>query len=439
MTNKELKFSGTIKSKNTFFYVKSVLVITCILFIIIGINSIARAGTIDDLKTKIGATNLNRTQLEAEIAQYQKQINDIQGQSNTLKNTIASLDISRNKLLTEIKLTQNKIDGAVLDIEELSLEINNKDNQIDKNSSAIGRLFRQINETESINSIEAILSTKSLSDLWTDIDTNIQLQTKIREQIDQMQVAKKDLQTAKQKSEKIKKDLLAYQNDLQNQKLILESAKKEKNTLLTQTKNTESNYKKILAQKLALKEAFDQEIAKYESQLKLAVDPKSLPTAGKGILVWPLDSIRITQNFGKTVDSARLYVSGTHNGVDFAASIGTKVKSAGNGVIAGTGDTDIVCSGASFGKWVFIRYDNGLASIYGHLSLITAKTGNRVNTGDVVGYSGNTGYSTGPHLHMSVYASQGVEISTLKSSVCKGTYVLPIANSSNYLDPLLYL
>jgi murein DD-endopeptidase MepM/ murein hydrolase activator NlpD len=108
-------------------------------------------------------------------------------------------------------------------------------------------------------------------------------------------------------------------------------------------------------------------------------------------------------------------------------------------VVEGVGDTDVVCPGASFGKWVFIRYDNGLASTYAHLSLITAKAGQRVSTGDVVGYSGNTGYSTGPHLHMSLYAGQGVKISTLKSSVCQGTYTMPIADTKAYLDPLIYL
>jgi murein DD-endopeptidase MepM/ murein hydrolase activator NlpD len=219
----------------------------------------------------------------------------------------------------------------------------------------------------------------------------------------------------------------------------LQSTKKEKSTLLTATKSTEANYQKILKDKLALKQALDQEINSFESQLKMIIDPKSFPPAGKGILAWPLDNIFITQNFGKTTDSGRLYVSGTHNGVDFRASIGTAVKSAGNGVVEGTGNTDTVCPGASYGKWVFIRYDNGLASVYGHFSVVSAKAGDRVKTGDVVGYSGNTGYSTGPHLHMGVYAGQGVKISSLKSTVCKGTYTIPVADLKAYLDPLVYL
>ena len=56
------------------------------------------------------------------------------------------------------------------------------------------------------------------------------------------------------------------------------------------------------------------------------IDPNCFPTAGKGILKYPLDNITVTQAFGRTVDAKKLYVSGTHNGVDFRASRGTPVK-----------------------------------------------------------------------------------------------------------------
>ncbi|MBP6908661.1 MAG: M23 family metallopeptidase, partial [Candidatus Pacebacteria bacterium] len=110
------------------------------------------------------------------------------------------------------------------------------------------------------------------------------------------------------------------------------------------------------------------------------------------------------------------------------------------GTVLGTGDTDIACKGASFGKWVFIKYDNGLSSTYGHLSVISAKNGDRVEAGDVVGLSGNTGSSTGPHLHVAVYASEGVNVATVPSKSCGGkVFTQPIAALSAYLDPALYL
>ena len=155
---------------------------------------------------------------------------------------------------------------------------------------------------------------------------------------------------------------------------------------------------------------------------------------------WPLDYIYITQLFGKTEAGKRLYANGTHNGVDFRASIGTSVKAMADGAVLGIGDTDITCSGASFGKFIFIKYNNGLSSTYGHLSLIKVYSGQQISRGEVIGYSGNTGYSTGPHLHVSVYASDAVKMESRPSQTCAGRiYTMPISPVNAYLDPLYYL
>ena len=111
-----------------------------------------------------------------------------------------------------------------------------------------------------------------------------------------------------------------------------------------------------------------------------------------------------------------------------------------SGIVIGTGDTDLTCRNASWGKWVTIEYDNGLASTYGHLSLIKVTSGQRVSTGQVVGYSGNTGHSTAPHLHVTVYAGDAVQIQQKPSAACPGkTYTIPLAARNAYLDPLEYL
>jgi murein DD-endopeptidase MepM/ murein hydrolase activator NlpD len=118
--------------------------------------------------------------------------------------------------------------------------------------------------------------------------------------------------------------------------------------------------------------------------------------------------------------------------------VGTPIYAVADGVVEGVGDTDKTCPKASFGKWVFIRHTNGLATAYGHLSLIKATEGQKVKAGDLIAYSGNTGHSTGPHLHLTVYASNGV--AERASASCKGkNYRMPIAPTNAYLDPLLYL
>lgn len=418
---------------------KYLVIIT--LFSLIGLNtiSITEALTVEEIQRNIDIANKNREALEKEIEKYQSELKVISTEANTLQSTIKSLDVSTNKLTSEVKLTENNIQKTNYTIADTGLEINDKNKQITTGNQALKEAVRKINELDNLSIWEILLSKNDISDFWTDVEQVVKVQAEINDQVRTVTQIKNDLEKAKQNLEFKKAELEEYTAELTDKKKVLLVTKEQKSNLLTVTKNTEANYQKILQDKVALKAALDKEVAEFENQLRLTVDPGSFPRAGKGILAWPLDNIRITQNFGKTSDSGRLYASGTHNGTDFGASIGTRVKSSGNGVVEGVGDTDTVCPNASFGKWIFIRYDNGLASTFAHLSVISVTPGQRVATGEVVGYSGNTGYSTGPHLHMTVYAGQGVKISSLKSLVCQGTYTVPLADPKAYLDPLAYL
>ena len=111
----------------------------------------------------------------------------------------------------------------------------------------------------------------------------------------------------------------------------------------------------------------------------------------------------------------------------------------GTGVVIGEGNSDLACKGASYGNWIFIKYDNGLSAVFGHLSLIKAKVGQQVQSGDIVAYTGATGYATGPHLHVSVWPSDGVHITSFPSQACPGrTITIPTAAANAYLDPMIY-
>ena len=227
---------------------------------------------------------------------------------------------------------------------------------------------------------------------------------------------------------------------LKTKQTSLNIVKAEQKKELDITKNQESTYKKLLADRKKQKEAFEKEMFNYENKLKYKLDPKSIPKAGSSPLDWPVDDVRITQQFGVTNASKRLYASGSHNGVDFGVKVGTPVKAMANGTLVAQGDTDTTCRGVSFGKWILIKYDNGLASTYGHLSQHSLTAGTRVTTGQVVGFSGNTGYSTGPHLHVSMYPADAVNATSRPSASCPGRDLyMPIAPVTAYLDPLAYM
>ena len=415
-------------------YFIEILAIT--LFIIPFVFSYAQ--TVSDLNTRIAEKNQDIMQLEREIAAYQTQLDDLGKQKNSLSSSIAALDLTRKKLIADISLTQKKIDKTNLKIQNLSSQINTKEKSISVNSDAIKSEIRQVNEMELSSMMEIILSEKDFSFVWNDIENMATINSRIREHIIALREVKGELEDTRTETLDAKKELSDFKSELADQKKIVDQNTAEKKKLLAQTKNNEVNYQKLLKDRLTQKDAFEKELRDYESQLKYILDPSTLPSGG--VLSWPLNSILITQVFGKTEAGKRLYANGTHNGVDFRASVGTPVKAMADGVVAGRGDTDTQCAGVSFGRFVLVKYNNGLASTYGHLSLIKANTGDKVARGDVVGYSGNTGYSTGPHLHVSLYAKNAVEVKTLPSKSCPGRVLTqPIAPINAYLDPLYYL
>lgn len=398
--------------------------------------------SLSELRDKISTGKSEIQKLEAEIQKFQKEINTVSKQANTLANEIKVIDLTRKKLASDISLTEKNISSTNLNIDRLGLEINNASNGIDEHKDFLSETLRNINNKDNENIVELFLSKENFSEAVDDVFRLQQIQKELDSSLIELKETKVSLEDKKSEQEKEKVNLENLKTKLADQKIISDRQKSQKDELLRQTKNEEASYRALLAERQARKQKFEQELRAVEDQIRVIIDPSSIPSSGSGVLKWPLDTIRITQQFGKTSDSKRLYASGTHNGVDFGVPQGTEVKAALSGTVIGAGDTDGTCRGASYGKWVLIKHDNGLATLYAHLSLIKVSEGQRVGVRQVIGYSGNTGYSTGPHLHFSLFASQAVEVGSLKSSVpgC-GTYRLPLATGgpASYLDPLAYL
>lgn len=394
---------------------------------------------------EIDKRNEEIAKLESEIKQYQGQIEITAKEAATLKNLIKQLDLTRAKLATNIKLTEKKISGANTTLNKLGEQIEDKNIRVKNSREIIAKNIRMVSEIEEESTIETLLSESSFSDAWISLDQTAQFERAVKDHIDELREVKQSLVKDKTAAESVKKTLVTLKGNLGDQKNLVDQNKNEKAKVLKETNSKESEYKKLLAERLEKKEQLEAEILDFESKIKLDVDISKLPTAGKGILSWPVSSVRITQYFGKTpfaTKNPQVYNGMGHNGIDFGVPIGTPIKSAASGVVYGTGNTDIACYGVSYGKWVLVRHENGLATLYAHLSLIKVSTGDNVQVGDIIGYSGNTGYSTGPHLHFTVYAADAVHISgptEYKSRIC-GTYLrMPVAPKAGYLNPLSYL
>ncbi|HEV7701826.1 MAG TPA: peptidoglycan DD-metalloendopeptidase family protein [Candidatus Paceibacterota bacterium] len=416
---------------------KRILVSVFILTILATPLFLVQADTAAEIQAKIAEKNAALAQLEAQLKIYQNELDNLSKQKSSLNVSIKQLDTTKKKLMTDISVTQKKIDKMNLSIENLSSDIQTKEGNISDSLASIKLEIRNTHELEQKGWLETLLSENNFSDIWNDIDNIASIRKRMLENLGILRETKTALEDTRELSIDAKEELLGLKSKLGDQEKIVVQNVNEKSKLLSQTKSTETGYQKLVQTELAKKQAFEKELRDFESQLKFILDPSKLPSAG--VLSWPLDRIYVTQEFGAKTGPHRTYASG-HSGTDFRARTPLPIYAMADGVVQGTGDTDIACAGVSFGRWVFIEYTNGLSSTYGHLSLIKAAEGQAVKRGELVGYTGGTGRVTAPHLHVSLYASSAVKVSTVPSLACPGKILKqPIAAINAYLDPMFYL
>lgn len=393
------------------------------------------AQTASELQANIDSLTSQIQSLDKEIAEFNKQISATQGEAKTLKAALAQLELRRNALAKEISRTQLQIRQTQTSIVDTEAKIGVTESKLDQNKRALAETLRSlIYEDASVPAFVRTLSPGAkFSDMLDELKRSSDVSTAIHDRVEALSTTKTDLDTQKSIFISSKQKLESLNDTLSGQKLLVDQTTKDKSDLLTQTKNKESEYQKLLADRKKKKDQLEAEMLDVESKLKAFTNVGSLPKVGKGVLKYPVANVNITQYFGTTAFSTanpQVYNGNGHNGIDLGVKVGTAIYAAADGVVVGTGDTDKACSGVSYGKWVLIRHNNGLSTLYAHLSVIQTSAGQQVSVGDKIGLSGNTGYSTGPHLHFTVYASESVHIAgptEYKSKVC-GTYlIMPLA------------
>lgn len=397
------------------------------------------AQNVEEIKQQISVQQQQLEQINKEIEIYEKELVQVGAKKQTLQTAVNELDVTLKKTATQVRATQNKISTTELEIQELGSDISQKEQLIALDARAISEMVREMHAMDEASFVEHLLSEESFAGVWDDAEEIATLQDTMRIHAVSLLSAKEELTENLTEEEKKRATLEAQRKTLAAEERSVAVTKQEHASLLTRTKSEEASYQKLLADKRAAKVQFEKALDDLESKLQYTLDPSHIPSAGKGVLRWPLDNITITQQFGRTADSGRLYSSGTHNGVDFRASVGTPVKAALTGTVQATGNSDAIRGCYSYGKWVLIKHGNGLSTLYAHFSQTAVAQGQTVTTGEVIGYAGQSGYATGPHLHFTVYASDAVQVRQLGTNTPCGKAVIPVSAASGYLNPMDYL
>lgn len=419
------------------------------------------AETPDELQQTINQKNEEIRKLEEEANRYRVEIASKQEQGKNLHAELSRIDRTIKQLQKDISVTQLKIQRAGLEVRETGIEIKEKEAAISRLRAGLSDVVQVIAEEEQEPILAVLLKSSAISGFFRQIENLSRTKEKMLASLESLRTLRTELEGQKTKAEKKKNEAEDLKKILAGRNAAVANERNQRNMLLAQTKNQERLYQNLLEASEEKIEALEREVRSIEQELKVTIDPLSLPQKGSGILGWPLPEVSlkscwnggeaikncVTQFFGYTSFARAGGYGGRqgHNGMDFRASIGTPVFAAENGVVAATGDTDLSCRGASYGKWILIKHPNNLSTLYGHLSQIGVSAGQKTDKDERIGLSGRTGYATGPHLHFTLFATQAVEIRTIKSKVCGRDMILPFAGSDptsgvqGYLDPLDYL
>lgn len=409
-------------------------------------GSVSASTEINRIKEGIAERNNRLKEIAQEIAKYQTELQKVGGEKATLQNAIHQLELERKKVQSDLSYTQNKIGATDLEIQRLDLEIEDTGTHIDRNRTAVEEILRRINEVDHISLIETLLTEDDLSEFWVTLDelaqVRVVMSTKVRDltELQNLLAGKVDQNKSK------RGDLVALKNQFSGQQKVLEVNKSEKNQLLTKTQNEEATYQSLLAEKRAAQAQILKDLRDFEARLQFVLDPTTIPAAGTAVFRWPLETVRITQYFGGTEfakQNAGAYAGRPyHPGIDLGAPRGTKILAPLAGTVRAVGNTDAVAGCYSWGKWTLIDHANGLSTLYAHQDVVSVAPGQQVATGEAIGFTGNSGFSTGPHLHFTVYVKDAVSVrkfSEIKSVTSCGAATTPVAAVDGYLDPMLYL
>ncbi len=389
-----------------------------------------------DLRNAIDSKSKELQEINQKILQTQKDLNETEGRGKTLQKEIKKLDLQLNQLNLGMRSSEINIEKLNLEIQELGYDLKDVRDDMSKKKSGVSQILREIQARDNETLLHTLLKGKTLAE---DIDELVNLQTineTLSSQVSELAALDDKLSNTIDTTSQKKKRVESERENIKNKKLISSGQKSEQQLLLQTTKNQEKVFESQINELKNLQAAVSAEVEKIEAELRKKIDPSLLPTPRPGALAWPVtmkDSGgygRLTQKWGLP---SWLYGGKAHNGIDIGAPIGTPVFATEKGKIIEVWNQDKYCYKGAYGKFIVIEHENNLTTLYAHLSLQSVNKGDIVERGQIIGYMGSTGYATGPHLHLTVYASQTFIIRPSKVN-CG-----PIMPFGGDLDPLQYL
>ena len=308
------------------------------------------------------------------IAELQKQIADAKSKKEDVIGTKTLLD-QRNQLLME------EIDDTKAQIDLYAEQIQVYQEMEEEQYALFCQQVRSEEERGSLSYWSVLFKATSISDLLSRLEFVNEVAEYDRSLMEAIRQTRENIKTEKAAMEE-QEQLLAQQQD-ELQKKVDEAA-----ALIAEYAATQKGYEELAA-------AEEKEAQEIEAQIKKLLETSDV-TPSPGGFIWPVTTSKIiTSPMGGRVSPGGIG-STNHKGVDIGTPMGTPVLAAKSGTVTWASWN------GGYGNCIIISHGNGNSTLYGHLSGYNVSTDQQVTQGQVIGYSGNTGNSTGPHLHFGI-------------------------------------
>ena len=360
--------------------------------------------------------------LKEEKKEISAQIKEVQGQYNANSDEIDALVEQKNSIDQEITLLHQEVDNINQQIAAYALLIADKQDELDNAQERLDYLnqknkerIRAMEEEGKLSYWSIIFKANNFSDLLDRLDMIQEINAADQRRLADIAEAAQYVASAQMELTSEKTELEAVRVELDASEVVLEEKRAEADKILTELIAKGEEYQAMLDESEELQDELMKEIAQAEKDLKAAeykewlatyVPPTTLPSGtdttpsnqapSSSGWIKPLKSYTITSAFGMRVHPVLGYER-MHNGVDMAAPAGTPIYAAKSGKVT----TASYQSGGA-GNYVSINHGDGFSSIYMHMTRYIVSKGQYVEAGQVIGYVGSTGISTGNHLHFGI-------------------------------------
>ena len=345
-------------------------------------------------QSEIDALEEQRDELKAQREEMQAGIDELKDQQAGVLEQKRALDEQNEVYRQELELIEEQVSLYTRLVDEKAAELEKATEAEAEQLAIYKQHVRAMEENGDYTYLSIIFGSKSLSELMSNLDMIGEIMDADKRIYDQYTAAREDAEEIKAEYEATLDALSDKQAEYEAEMADLEAKIAEASAMIEQLEEEINSNYDLYLEVLAQEEALESDIQSMIAELERQEAANSITSTGT--YIWPLPGYSPGSAYGWRMHPIYNEMR-FHAGEDIGAPSGTPILAADSGMA-----TVIPDNGNGYGNYIMINHGGGRVTLYAHMSAFAISNGATVNQGDVIGYVGSTGNSTGPHLHFEV-------------------------------------